>query len=292
MIIDNMIEFFGRLGAVISSITFVDILDVAFVTFIIYQAVKLIRDTRAIQLFKGIIIVGVIFAVVKIIDAKASSYLFSKLFADVILFMIILFQPEIRHAIEHMGRGWGLSIFSHSVSETDSDTQRIAIIEIAKACQRMSNSRTGSIIILERKSLLGDIIKTGINTDSKITHELIGNIFFPNAPLHDGAAIVRDSRLIAAGCVLPLTDNPDIPSDLGMRHRAAIGVTEQSDAIAIITSEETGVISICCNGNIIRGFDEASLREKLFEMCKTEEDIEKPKGLFSTIKNFFARKNK
>ena len=279
-LIENIVTAAQKTLSVISSFHWYDVLDILFVAFILYQGIKLIRETRAFQLAKGLVAVGVVYFIANIIGMRATSFIFNRLFADVLILLIVLFQPEIRHAIEHMGRRWRFLDLFLAEDEEKTGEARKAIIEIAKACQRMSNSKTGSIIIMEDKMLLGDIIETGKITDARITHELLGNIFFPNSPLHDGAAIVRDAKLYAAGCVLPLTDNPDIPSDLGMRHRAAIGVTEQSDAVAIITSEETGVISICYKGNIERGFDEASLRTRLFEFFEVDKtNQEKNKGL-------------
>ncbi len=279
-LIENIVTAAQQTLSVISSFHWYDVLDILFVAFILYQGIKLIRETRAFQLAKGLVAVGVVYFIANIIGMRATSFIFNRLFADVLILLIVLFQPEIRHAIEHMGRRWRFLDLFLAEDEEKTGEARKAIIEIAKACQRMSNSKTGSIIIMEDKMLLGDIIETGKITDARITHELLGNIFFPNSPLHDGAAIVRDAKLYAAGCVLPLTDNPDIPSDLGMRHRAAIGVTEQSDAVAIITSEETGVISICYKGNIERGFDEASLRTRLFEFFEVDKtNQEKNKGL-------------
>ncbi|MBR6004872.1 MAG: diadenylate cyclase CdaA [Clostridia bacterium] len=290
--IDNIVTAAQQTLSVVSSFHWYDLLDILFVAFILYQAIKLIRETRAFQLAKGLVAVGIVYLVANIVGMKATSFLFSRLFADVLILLIVLFQPEIRHAIEHMGRGWRFIDFFLPQNEEKVSESRKAIIEIAKACQRMANSKTGSIIIMENKTMLGDIIETGKVADAKITHELIGNIFFPNSPLHDGAAIVRDAKLYAAGCVLPLTDNPEIPSDLGMRHRAAIGVTEQSDAVAIITSEETGIISVCYKGNIERGFDEASLRTKLFEFFDVDKiTTENTRGL-KKIKNLFKGNKK
>ena len=290
--IENIVTAAQKTLSVISSFHWYDLLDILFVAFILYQAIKLIRETRAFQLAKGLVAVGIVYLVANIVGMKATSFLFSRLFADVLILLIVLFQPEIRHAIEHMGRGWRLIDFFRPQDEEKAGESRKAIIEIAKACQRMSNSKTGSIIIMENQTMLGDIIETGKVTDAKITHELLGNIFFPNSPLHDGAAIVRDAKLYAAGCVLPLTDNPEIPSDLGMRHRAAIGVTEQSDAVAIITSEETGIISICHKGNIERGFDEASLRTRLFEFFDVDRiNKENTRGL-KKIRNLFKGNKK
>ena len=290
--IENIVTAAQQTLSVISSFHWYDLLDILFVAFILYQAIKLIRETRAFQLAKGLVAVGIVYLVANIVGMKATSFLFSRLFADVLILLIVLFQPEIRHAIEHMGRGWRLIDFFRPQDEEKAGESRKAIIEITKACQRMSNSKTGSIIIMENQTRLGDIIETGKVTDAKITHELLGNIFFPNSPLHDGAAIVRDAKLYAAGCVLPLTDNPEIPSDLGMRHRAAVGVTEQSDAVAIITSEETGIISICHKGNIERGFDEASLRTRLFEFFDVDRiNKENTRGL-KKIRNLFKGNKK
>lgn len=271
--VDNISNFFNETASLFSSFGIADALDIIFVAFIIYQGIKLIRETRAFQLAKGLVLLGVVYLLINIVNMQATAYIFSKVFANVILVLIILFQPELRHAIEHMGRSWRspLSFFGFGESETVQEERlRKAIIEISKACQRLSNSKTGSLIIMENKTLLGDIIKTGTVTDAEISHEIIGNMFFVNAPLHDGAVIIRDARLYAAGCVLPLTQNNDISSDLGMRHRAALGVTEQSDAVAVITSEETGIISVCYKGNIQRGFNEAELREKLMEFFLPE----------------------
>ena len=291
-LIENIVTAAQQALSVISSFHWYDVIDILFVAFILYQGIKLIRETRAFQLAKGLVAVGVVYLIANIIGMKATSFIFSRLFADVLILLIVLFQPEIRHAIEHMGRRWRFLDLFLAEDEEKTGEERKAIIEIAKACQRMSNSRTGSIIIMEDKILLGDIIETGKIADARITHELIGNIFFPNSPLHDGAAIVRDAKLYAAGCVLPLTDNPEIPSDLGMRHRAAIGVTEQSDAVAIITSEETGIISICYKGNIERGFDEASLRTRLFEFFEVDKTNKKQSKGLRKIKKIFKGNKK
>ena len=290
--IENIVTAAQQTLSVISSFHWYDALDILFVAFILYQGIKLIRETRAFQLAKGLVAVGIVYFIANIVGMKATSFIFSRLFADVLILVIVLFQPEIRHAIEHMGRRWRfLDVFLPDDEEKTGEARK-AIIEIAKACQRMSNSKTGSIIIMERKTLLGDIIETGKSTDAKITHELLGNIFFPNSPLHDGAAIVRDAKLYAAGCVLPLSDNHDLPSDLGMRHRAAVGVTEQSDAIAVITSEETGTVSVCCKGNIERGFDEASLRTKLFEFFDVDRTSGNNTKKLRRIKNLFKGNKK
>ena len=287
--VENITSLFSKITSVLSSFGIADALDIILVAFIIYQSIKLIRETRAFQLAKGLLLLAIVyFVITNIIDMQATAYIFSKVFSNVILVLIILFVPELRHAIEHMGRSWSSTLSFFGLGEkkaVSEDKLRTNIIEISKACSRMSVSKTGSLIIIENNTLLGDIIKTGTITDAAISHEIIGNMFFPNSPLHDGAVIIRGERLYAAGCVLPLTQNPEIPSDLGMRHRAALGVTEQSDAVAIITSEETGTISVCYKGSIERGFNEASLRERLFEFFLSDTN-DSPKNFGETIKKF------
>ncbi len=287
--LDNFGNLFHQIGSVMSSFGIVDFLDIVFVAFIFYQAIKLLRETRAFQLAKGLLVVAVVYFAVSLLDMNATAYLFNKAFSDVILVLIILFHPELRRAIEHMGRSMGasLSFVGHDRKIEEENRVRSAIIEISKAAALMSEKRIGSLIIFENKTLLGDIIKTGTVTDSEVSAQLVGNIFFPNSPLHDGAAIVRDARLHAAGCVLPLTQNSELSSDLGMRHRAALGVTEQSDAVALITSEETGTISLCYKGVITRNYTESELREKLFEYFAATEEKSADSGLFGKIKKIF-----
>lgn len=283
---------FNEIMSALSTFRIVDAFDIALVTLILYEAIKLIRDTRAFQLAKGLVALVVVYGIVNIFGMQVSSFIFSKVISNILLILIVLFTPEIRHAIEQVGRNFfqGISIFRTGEEELVKE-KRQGIIEIAKACQRMSDSKTGSLIIMENKTLLGDIISSGTVVDSSISHQLVGNIFFPNSPLHDGAVIVRDARIHAAGCVLPLTQNTDIPSDLGMRHRAAMGVTEQSDAIAIVTSEETGMISVCIGGEIERGLSESELRERLFEIFIPAEE-EKSTGVQSLVNNLRRRLKK
>ncbi len=260
---DNFSELFSKLGSLSFGIT--DLLDIALITFVVYNAIKLVRETRAFQLIKGLLLLAVAYLIIIQLDMQASSYIFRFLFQNVFIILIILFQQEIRQVIEKVGnsRFTSLSLMLKGNRSEKEKTVNDAINEISKAVQRMSDSKTGSLIVMERETLLGDVISSGKPIDAFITHELIGNIFFPKSPLHDGAAIVRKGRLIAAGCVLPLTKNPDISSDLGTRHRAALGMSEQSDAVVIVTSEETGIISIAYGGALERNLTDSELREKL-----------------------------
>ena len=262
-VFENIADFFSKLPSLSFRIT--DLLDILLVAFILYNGIKLIRETRAFQLVKGLLLLGVIYIVIYQLQMQASTYIFSLVFPNIFLVIVILFQQEIRQVIEKVGKSkiTNLSVLLKGSDAESIETVSDAIIEIAKAVQHMSESKTGSLIVMEKEMLLGDVIKTGTGIDAKISHELIGNIFYPKSPLHDGAAVVRHGRLLCAGCVLPLTKDDTISSDLGTRHRAAIGMSEQSDAMIIVTSEETGVISLAFRGVLDRGLTEPELREKL-----------------------------
>ena len=263
---DNITDFFSKLGSLSFGIT--DLLDIALISFVVYNAIKLIRETRAFQLVKGLLLLGVAYLIITQLDMQASSYIFRFLFQNIFIILIILFQQEIRQVIEKVGNSkfTSLSLILKGNSHEKEKILNESINEISKAVQRMSESKTGSLIVMERQTLLGDVINSGKPVDAYITHELIGNIFFPKSPLHDGAAIVRNGRLISAGCVLPLTKNTDVSSDLGTRHRAALGMSEQSDAAVIVTSEETGIISLAYNGTLERNLTDSELREKLINL--------------------------
>lgn len=260
---ENIAEFFTKLPSLKFGIA--DVLDILLVAFVLYNGIKLIRETRAFQLVKGLLFLGVIYFLISQIEMQASSYIFRILFQNIFIILIILFQQEIRQVIERLGKSkfTSLSNLFKGNGAGINETVTEAIIEIAKAVQRMGDSKTGSLIVMEKEMLLGDVIKTGTAIDAQITHELIGNVFFPKSPLHDGAAIVRDGRLLCAGCVLPLTKNEELSSELGTRHRAALGMSEQSDAMVVVTSEETGIISVAFKGELKRGLTEAELREML-----------------------------
>ncbi len=289
---DSIADFFSKVSSLNFGIT--DLLDICFVAFIIYNGIKLIRETRAFQLVKGLLLLGVGYLIVNLLKMEASSYIFEIVFKNIFIILVILFQQEIRQILEKVGTSKisGLTSFLKGNRSGKYETVSEAIIEISKAVQRMSDKKTGSLIVMEKELLLGDVIKNGTAVDAKVTHELVGNIFFPNSPLHDGAAIVRDGRLLCAGCVLPLSKNEEISSDLGTRHRAALGMSEQSDAIVIVTSEETGIISVAVGGELIRGITESELREKLIDHLLEYEDDRRLIGEDGIIKKFFKGKKK
>lgn len=281
---ENIADFFSKVTSLTFGIT--DFLDICIVAFILYNGIKLIRETRAFQLVKGLLLLGILYLLVSQLEMQASSYIFRFVFQNIFIILIILFQQEIRHVLERVGKS-SLSGISHlfmSSSAEKAETVSHAVIEIAKAVQRMSDSKTGSLIVMEKETLLGDVIKTGTSVDAAVSHELIGNIFFPKSPLHDGAAIVRNGRLLCAGCVLPLTKNEEISSDLGTRHRAALGMSEQSDAMVIVTSEETGTISVAFKGVLMRNLNEAELREKLMNyLIDNAEEKITDNGIFKKL---------
>ncbi|MBQ5994370.1 MAG: diadenylate cyclase CdaA [Clostridia bacterium] len=244
-----------------------DVLDILLVAFVIYAGIKLIRDTKAIQLAKGFLLIIVIYIAVKVFSMEASSYLLSMFFSNLLLVLVVIFSPEIRHALESVGRSSVSSISPFSFKSGESilkqDAANNMINSICRACSDLSDEKVGALIVIERETLLGQIIESGTKIDAELSAEILGNIFFPKAPLHDGAAVIRDFRVCAAGCILPLTRNNDISSSLGTRHRAAIGMSEQSDALVIVVSEETGAISVAEKGNLKRDISDGDLREIL-----------------------------
>lgn len=267
--LDTLANFWQQAYAVILSFRIADFLDICLVAFIIYNAVKLVRETRAVQLIKGLVLLGLAYLAISFLNMQASDYLFGKLFSDFIIVLIILFQPELRHVLESVGRSSStlktISVFGSRGDEekTDEDMKR-AINEICKACSDMSDKKIGALMVFERKTLLGEVIDTGTLIDAAVSQELVQNIFYPKSPLHDGAAVFRADRVWAAGCILPLTQNNSLGSELGTRHRAALGMSEQGDSVVVVISEETGAISFASGSTLKRDISDGELREKLF----------------------------
>ncbi len=255
-----------------------DVLDVLLVAFVIYSVIKLIRETRAIQLAKGFVLLVVLYAVVYLLNMQVSSYMLSIVFSNILIVLVVIFSPEIRHALESVGRS-SVSNFNFFGLKNSAELRRqeemLAMINaVTKACADMSDKRIGALMVFEKDTILGEIINTGTHIDAEISAEMLGNIFYPKAPLHDGAAVIRNARVCAAGCILPLTQNHDVSSELGTRHRAAIGMSEQSDALIVVVSEETGGISVAMKGNLRRNLSSGDLRETLTENFIKSEDSE------------------
>lgn len=278
-----MAEIFSSIAdgvmRLIQTVQWYDIVDIALVALAVYYCIKLVRQTRAFHLVKGIVFMGVVYLIVSALNMSATSYLFSHIFNDIVIVMILLFQPEIRHAIESFGRGDFRKIatpFLRSSNMID-DEIRATASNIAKAAANMSEKKIGALIVIEGKTLLGEIISTGSAVDAAVTSAVIENIFFPKAPLHDGAMIIREGRIHSAGCILPLTQ-AEISKELGTRHRAAIGVSEHSDALVVVVSEETGAISTAKNGTLNRNLTLGELLETLDQFL-VPQDTEKQKIL-------------
>lgn len=243
-------------------VRWIDIVDIAIVAFVIYKGVRLIRETRAEQLIKGIVILVVATQLSSWLQLNAISFILKNTMQVGVTALLVVFQPELRRALEQMGRSRFGNLFNFDEFNAEGDLNTI-IEEIAKSVQTLSQNRVGALIVLERDTKIGDIIRTGITIDSVITAELLVNIFVPNTPLHDGAVIIRENKIKAAACFLPLTQNQNLSKELGTRHRAALGISENSDAVAIIVSEETGKISVALDGDLTRNLTVETLKKAL-----------------------------
>ncbi len=267
----------SNISKLILSMRWNDVLDIVLITFLIYFCTKLFRQTRAIHLVKGIVLLLLLYLIVSALNLSTITYIFSRLFSDIVIVMILLFQPEIRHAIETFGRGGltKLSLFS-KLRSIDNENIHKAILEVAMACTRMSEDKVGALIVFEGKGSLGEVVSSGSKIDAEISSPVIENIFFPKAPLHDGAIIIKNNRIESAGCILPLTEN-SVSRELGTRHRAALGMSERSDAVIVVVSEETGSISIAQDGALERDVTQVELIEILTKFLVPEENEQKNK---------------
>ena len=248
-----------QLQALLSTMRILDIVDILVVAVILYQLYYLIRDTRAVSLLKGLVVLGAFTIVSNWMDLHVVNWLLEKSMTVLIVALPIVFQPELRKALERLGRG---RFISRSSIVDDEERMRV-IDEVVLACERMSEQKIGALIAFERAVRLAEYGDTGIYLDAVVSEELLGNIFIPNTPLHDGAILIRENRVVAAGCLLPLTQDQNLSSALGTRHRAGIGLTEQGDALVVIVSEETGAISYAYGDHIYRHLDGDNLRNML-----------------------------
>ena len=262
-----------------------DAIDILLVTFIIY-GLLIMRKTRAIQVLKGLGVFLLFALICQWIGLTAVSALLNYVIEAGAVIIVVIFQPEIRKALERVGRGrfFGIGFDNNMVSE---DTKDIENIE--RAILNLSIRKIGALMVFERKTGLKDIIESGTTLDARISSELIENIFVPNSPMHDGAMILKNNRIVAAGCFLPLSNNPNLSSDLGTRHRAGLGMSEMSDAVIIIVSEETGIISKAHDGVLSRYIDRKALRGILNELYASPETASKK---IRSIGSVFRRKER
>lgn len=289
VIFDTAYTLWNQFIYTISNLRFFDILDIAIIAFIIYKSIGFLRETRAGQLVKGMAFLLIMYALANAFKLAVLRWLLSVVFGSAIVVIAVIFQPELRRILERVGQT-KLSYLQSAESERTIVLD--AVDRICKAAGQLQKTKTGALIVFERKTQLGEIINTGTIVDAVASESIVNNIFYPKSPLHDGAVIVRDGRIYAAACILPLTPNTELSSQLGTRHRAAIGMTENSDAIVLVVSEETGIISIAFNGAITRDHNVASayteIKSKLIDIY--EEDREPPVKIF--VKKLFSRKSK
>ena len=267
---ESIKNFFGESFNYITSMGIMDILDILIVAFIIYKLVELVRKTSSTRVAKGIVILLLALWLSGAIKLTVINFLLRKAVELGLLALVILFQPELRRFLEKMGSGRVTALFGKDTYVQSIDT---AITQTVLACTEMSKARVGALIIFERTNRLNDQISTGTIIDADTTAELLKNIFYPKAPLHDGAVIIREARITAAGCMLPLSGNTNLSRDLGMRHRAGIGMSEHSDAVVAIVSEETGAISVAVDGMLKRHLAPDTFEKLLRNELISEEDI-------------------
>lgn len=267
-----LMDELASLGSVIASMKFpTDYIDIILVAVLLYYCIKIIFDARAGQLLKGIVFIFVILQIANILDLSALGYIINNLLQYGFLAVIVVFQPELRTVLEKMGRANLRNINIFNTQKSDLDNKRMQLIDhVCGCCRDLSTRKIGALLVFERSTKLGDIINTGISVDSDVSSQMLGTIFFPNTPLHDGAVIIRDTRIAAAGCLLPLSQRMEISSSLGTRHRAAVGISEVSDALTIVVSEETGRISVAQNGEINIGVSVDKLKEILIDLLLPE----------------------
>lgn len=275
--VDKLANFFSSyILEPIKNIGWRDVVDILLLAVILYYLLRFVRDRRAWTLLVGFAVIGVFYIVTQALDLRVVNMVLRAFFDMYIVFIIVIFQREIRDALEKIG-GTVLQLrkFGTPAQSVADITAIIGVLSEA-ACD-LSREKCGALIVIERNTKLGDYIKTGIELDAQMTCELFGNLFFNRSPLHDGAVIVRDGKISAAGCILPSSKSSAIPKELGTRHRAAVGISEQSDAVVIVVSEETGVISIANNGILKRGYNSGTLKDDLFLLLtgSTEQDAKK-----------------
>lgn len=259
-----MQEIFRLILNTLQNISIWAIIDILVVAYIFYKGYILFKETRAEQLLKGIALIIILIPISYILKLDMLYFLLNKTLTIGVLSFIIIFQPEIRRALEHIGR----TAFEELHGIEDDEQRGIVVNEIVTAIDNLSQEKTGALLVLEQSTGLGEIVASGTLIDANITSHLLENIFVVNTPLHDGATIIRKDRIYASGCVLPLTNNISIDKKLGTRHRAAIGLSENSDAIVIIVSEETGTISLAINGKLTRNYDKEKLRVILLKVME------------------------
>lgn len=263
-------DFLNEIRMAFLALKITDIIDILVMTYIIYKLIMSVRETRAEQLLKGLVVILVFSRIAQALNLYTVNWLISNIFTVGLMIIIVVFQPELRKAFEKIGRSNSFFNFARIRSKD----YEMKTDEIANAVSSMARQKIGALIVLENESSLKDISETGTYLNSEISSELLINIFFPNSPLHDGAVIIKEEKIVAAGAILPLSDNFNISKELGTRHRAALGMSEKSDAFIIVVSEETGVITTVYKGELSRNIDIETLKQSLNNLfVKQDESI-------------------
>ena len=260
-----------------------DVIDMAIVAFVVYHIFRFVRRSRSGQVVKAILLIVLAMGIANVLQLQVVRFVLNNAVELGFIALVIIFQPEIRRFLEQMGSGKIKEIF---VQETIDDELEYAIRETVAAYASMSRDKVGALMVFERKTMLDDVLKTGTALDARVSAELLKNLFWNKAPLHDGAVIVRNGRIIGAGCMLPMTGNVNISRDLGMRHRAGIGISENSDSVVALVSEETGSISVAVNGMLKRHLAPETLEQMLRNELMPAQEESKPSGA-AWITNMF-----
>ena len=262
-LLENIKTFLLQIADVFANINlFPDVIDILLVALLAYALIMQLRKSQSIQVIKGIIFVAIVYGIVNLFNMTTSKFIFSRLFSDIIIIFVVLFSNELRHALENVGKKKLGRKYFFSSSSSDEVTIE-AVNAVCRAAGAMSRSKVGSLVVFQRDTLLGDLTKHAVPIDAETTFEMICSIFYPKAPLHDGAVVIKDGRIVAARCVVPMKNDRIVTENVGTRHRAAIEVSLNSDAVVVVTSEESGVISLAVEGKLIRGLSDSELREKL-----------------------------
>lgn len=286
-IINALYSMWNQIAYAVSNIRIFDIIDILAMAYIIYKAIGFLRESRAGQLFKGLLILLGMYLLSIWWELASLQWILSKVMDSAIIAAAVIFQPELRRILERVGRtNFGRGQFL----DDDGSALSSCIESISKAAGIMQEKKIGALIVFERKTQLGEIINTGTIIDAETSVSMVNNVFFPKSPLHDGAAIIREGRIYAAGCILPLTQREDLSLQLGTRHRAAIGMTENSDAVVLVVSEETGTISIVVNGQITRNYSAVSAEAELQRLLTDNENTQKAMTVKSFIKKLLPFK--
>ena len=265
-----------------------DMIDIFLVAFLIYRVMLLVRTTASMRIFRGIVAVLAVAALTQILELRTLNFILGQILAVGLMAMVVLFQPELRRMMDHLGSSVSLSRFL-SPEKTPDETAMV-IHQTVKACEVMGRERVGALIVFARTHRLDEYFKTGTVIDGTVSDQLIRNIFFPKAALHDGAMIIRDGRIAAAGCVMPLSDSHRLSADLGTRHRAGVGTSEASDAVVVIVSEETGTISVAVGGMLKRHLASQTLERLLRQELIKEENTRPESKIYTAVKGIFTDK--